>query len=102
MLISHKESSKTQTNSILNSYYKDTYNDYEDLKGNNEKLIVYQNNVAKGISKIETALANYFKAAQLLYMLEKKLADVLHIPIDWSQLDFANTYQEVLDYDLNQ
>lgn len=102
MLISHKESSKTQTNSILNSYYKDTYNDYEGLKENNEKLIGYQNNVAKGISQINTALANYFKAAQLLYMLEKKLADVLDISIDWSQLDFANTYQEVLDYDLNQ
>lgn len=102
MLISHKESSKTQTNSILNSYYKDTYNDYEGLKENNEKLIGYQNNVAKGISQIETALTNYFKAAQYLYMLEKKLADVLDISIDWSQLDFANTYQEVLDYDLNQ
>lgn len=102
MLISHKQSSKTQTNSILNSYYKDTYTDYEDLKENNEKLIVYQNNVAKGISQIETALANYFKAAKYLYMLESKIADVLHISIDWSQLDFANTYQEVLDYDLNQ
>lgn len=102
MLISHKESSKTQTNSILNSYYKDTYTDYEDLKENNEKLIVYQNNVAKGINQIETALTNYFKAAQYLYMLEKKLADVLSISIDWSQLDFANTYKEVLDYDLNQ
>lgn len=102
MLISHKESSKTQTNSILNSYYKDTYNDYESLKGNNEKLIGYQNNVAKGINQIETALNNYFKAARYLYMLEKKLADVLQITIDWSQLDFANTYQEVLDYDLNQ
>lgn len=102
MLISHKESSKTQTNSILNSYYKDTYADYEDLKGNNEKLVGYQNNVAKGISQIETALSNYFKAAQYLYMLEQKLADVLHISIDWGQLGFANTYQEVLDYDLNQ
>jgi hypothetical protein len=102
MLISHKESSKTQTNSILNSYYKDTYTDYEGLKENNEKLIVYQNNVAKGISQIETALTNYFKAAKYLYMLESKIADVLHISIDWSQLDFANTYQEVLDYDLNQ
>jgi hypothetical protein len=101
MLISHKESSKTQTNSILNSYYKDTYADYEGLKGNNEKLVGYQKNVAKGISQIETALANYFKAAKYLYMLEQKLADVLHISIDWSQLDFANTYQEVLDYDLN-
>ena len=102
MLISHRESSKTQTNSILNSYYKDTYTDYEDLKGNNEKLIGYQNNVAKGISQIETALSNYFKAAKYLYMLEQKLADVLDISLDWSQLDFANTYQGVLDYDLNQ
>ena len=102
MLISHKQSSKTQTNSILNSYYKDTYTDYEDLKGNNEKLVGYQNNVAKGISQIETALNNYFKAAKYLYMLEQKLADVLDISLDWSQLDFANTYQGVLDYDLNQ
>ena len=102
MLISHKGSSKTQTNSILNSYYKDTYNDYDSLKENNEKLIVYQNNGAKGISQINTALSNYFKAARYLYMLENKLADVLGISIDWNQLDFANTYQEVLDYDLNK
>ncbi len=102
MLISHRNSSKTQTNSILNSYYKDTYNDYEDLKENNEKLIVYQNNVSKSLGQINTALTNYFKAAQYLYMLEQKLANVLSISIDWSLLDFANTYEEVMNYDINQ
>ena len=34
-------------------------------------------------------------------MLEKRVADVLGIQLDWSKLDFANTYKEVIDYDLN-
>ena len=101
MLISHKESSKTQTNSILNSYYNDTLEDYDSLIEKNSYLVTYQNNVLKSINKINTALLNYFKAARYLYMLEKRVADVLGIQIDWSKLGFANTYQEVVDYDLN-
>jgi len=101
MVISHRESSKRQTNSILNSYYNDTLEDYESLVEKNSNLVTYQYNVAKSISKLNTALLNYFKAARYMYMLEKRLADVLEIQLDWSQLDFANTYQEVMDYDLN-
>lgn len=101
MLISHKESSKTQTNSILNSYYNDTLEDYDSLVEKNSNLVTYQDNVLKSISKLNTALYNYYKAARYLYMLEKRLADVLGIQLDWSQLSFANTYQEVIDYDLN-
>lgn len=101
MLISHKESSKTQTNSILNSYYNDTLEDYDSLVEKNSNLITYQDNVLKSINKLNTALLNYFKAARYLYMLEKRLADVLGIQLDWSKLNFANTYQEVIDYDLN-
>lgn len=101
MLISHKESSKTQTNSILNSYYNDTLEDYDSLVEKNSNLITYQDNVLKSINKLNTALLNYYKAARYLYMLEKRLADVLGIQLDWSKLNFANTYQEVIDYDLN-
>ena len=101
MLISHKESSKTQTNSILNSYYNDTLEDYDSLVEKNSNLITYQDNVLKSIKKLNTALLNYYKAAKYLYMLEKRVADVLEIQLDWSKLDFANTYQEVVDYDLN-
>lgn len=101
MLISHKESSKTQTNSILNSYYNDTLEDYDSLVEKNSNLVTYQDNVLKSIKKLNTALLNYYKAARYLYMLEKRLADVLGIQLDWSKLNFANTYQEVIDYDLN-
>ncbi len=101
MLISHKESSKTQTNSILNSYYDDTLEDYDILVEKNSNLVSYQNYVLKSINKLNTALLNYYKAARYLYMLEKRLADVLGIQLDWSALNFANTYQEVIDYDLN-
>lgn len=101
MLISHKESSKTQTNSILNSYYNDTLEDYDSLVEKNSNLVTYQDNVLKSINKLNTALLNYYKAARYLYMLEKRLADVLGIQLDWSKLNFANTYQEVIDYDLN-
>jgi hypothetical protein len=101
MIISHKESSKRQTNSILNSYYNDTLEDYDDLVEKNSNLVTYQDNVAKSIKKLNTALLNYYKAAKYMYMLEKRLADVLGIQLDWSQLSFANTYQEVIDYDLN-
>lgn len=101
MIISHRESSKRQTNSILNSYYNDTLEDYDSLVENNSYLLTYQDNVAKSINKLNTALLNYFKAARYMYMLEKRIADVLEIQLDWSQLDFANTYQEVMDYDLN-
>jgi hypothetical protein len=101
MIISHKESSKRQTNSILNSYYNDTLEDYDDLVEKNSYLVTYQDNVAKSIKKLNTALLNYYKAARYMYMLEKRLADVLEIQLDWSQLSFANTYQEVIDYDLN-
>jgi hypothetical protein len=101
MIISHKESSKRQTNSILNSYYNDTLEDYDSLVEKNSYLVTYQDNVAKSIKKLNTALLNYYKAARYMYMLEKRLADVLEIQLDWSQLSFANTYQEVIDYDLN-
>lgn len=101
MLISHKESSKRQTNSILNSYYNDTLEDYDTLTEKNSNLVTYQNNVFRSIKKLNTALLNYYKAARYLYMLEKRVADVLGIQLDWSKLDFANTYQEVIDYDLN-
>jgi hypothetical protein len=101
MVVSHKESSKRQTNSILNSYYNDTLEDYDSLVEKNSNLVTYQDNVLKSISKLNTALLNYYKAARYMYMLEKRLADVLEIQLDWSQLSFANTYQEVIDYDLN-
>jgi hypothetical protein len=101
MIISHRESSKRQTNSILNSYYNDTLEDYDSLVEKNSNLVTYQDNVLKSISKLNTALLNYYKAAKYMYMLEKRLADVLGIQLDWSQLNFANTYQEVIDYDLN-
>lgn len=101
MVISHKEASKRQTNSILNSYYNDTLEDYDSLVDKNSNLVTYQDNVLKSISKLNTALLNYYKAAKYMYMLEKRLADVLGIQLDWSQLSFANTYQEVIDYDLN-
>jgi hypothetical protein len=101
MIISHRESSKRQTNSILNSYYNDTLEDYDSLVEKNSNLVTYQDNVAKSIKKLNTALLNYYKAARYMYMLEKRLADVLEIQLDWSQLSFANTYQEVIDYDLN-
>lgn len=101
MIISHRESSKRQTNSILSSYYNDTLVDYDSLVEKNSYLLTYQDNVAKGINKLNTALLNYFKAARYMYMLEKRIADVLEIQLDWSQLSFANTYQEVIDYDLN-
>lgn len=101
MVVSHKESSRKQTNSILNSYYNDTLEDYESLVENNSYLVTYQEKVDKSIKKLNTALLNYFKAARYMYMLEKRLADVLEIQLDWSALDFANTYQEVIDYDLN-
>lgn len=101
MVISHKQSSKRQTNSILNSYYNDTLEDYDTLIEKNSYLVTYQDNVSKSIKKLNTALLNYFKAAKYMYMLEKRLADVLEIQLDWSQLDFAETYQEVIDYDLN-
>ena len=101
MIISHKESSKRQTNSILNSYYNDTLVDYDSLVEKNSYLLTYQDNVAKSISKLNTALLNYFKSARYMYMLEKRIADVLEIQLDWSALNFANTYQEVMDYDIN-
>ena len=101
MLISHKESSKRQTNSILNSYYNDTLDDYDTLVEKNSYLVTYQDNVLRSIKKLNTALLNYYKAAKYLYMLEKRVADVLGIQLDWSKLDFANTYKEVIDYDLN-
>lgn len=101
MLISHKESSKRQTNAILESYYNDTLEDYETLTEKNSNLVTYQNNVFRSINKLNTALFNYYKAARYLYMLEKRVADVLGIQLDWSKLDFANTYKEVVDYDLN-
>lgn len=101
MVISHKESSKRQTNSILNSYYNDTLEDYDTLTEKNSNLVTYQNNVFRSIKKLNTALLNYYKAAKYLYMLEKRVADVLGIQLDWDKLDFANTYQEVIDYDLN-
>lgn len=102
MLISHKESSKAQTNSILNSYYKDTKLDYENVTDTNDRLVEYQAKVAKSISLINTAIANYYKAAKYLYMLEKRVADALSISLDWSKVGFANTYQEVIDYDISQ
>lgn len=101
MIISHRESSKRQTNSILNSYYNDTLVDYDSLVEKNSYLLTYQNNVSKNINKLNTALLNYFKAARYMYMLEKRIADVLEIQLDWNALNFANTYQEVIDYDLN-
>ena len=101
MIISHKESSNRQTNAILESYYNDTLVDYESLVDKNSYLLTYQDNVAKSINKLNTALLNYFKAARYMYMLEKRLADVLEIQLDWSKLNFANTYQEVMDYDIN-
>lgn len=101
MLISHKESSKRQTNSILQSYYNDTLEDYDTLTEKNSNLVTYQNNVFRSIKKLNTALLNYYKAARYLYMLEKRVADVLGIQLDWSKLDFANTYKEVVGYDLN-
>lgn len=101
MVISHRESSKRQTNAILESYYNDTLEDYDTLTEKNSNLVTYQNNVFRSIKKLNTALLNYFKAARYLYMLEKRLADVLGIQLDWSKLDFANTYQKVIDYDLN-
>lgn len=101
MIISHKESSRRQTNSILNSYYNDTLEDYDALIEKNSNLVTYQDNVLKSITKLNTALLNYFKAARYLYMLEKRVADVLGISLDWSKLNFADTYQEVVDYDLN-
>lgn len=101
MIISHRESSKKQTNSILNSYYNDTLVDYDSLVEKNSYLLTYQDNVAKSINKLNMALLNYFKAARYMYMLEKRIADVLEIQLDWSQLNFANTYQEVMNYDLN-
>lgn len=101
MLISHKESSKRQTNAILQSYYKDILRDYDNLTEKNSKLVTYQDNVFSSINKLNIALQNYYKAARYLYMLEKRLADVLGIQLDWSKLDFAKTYQGVIDYDLN-
>lgn len=101
MIISHKDSCKRQTNSILSSYYNDTLKDYETLTEKNSNLVTYQDTVLKSINKLNTALLNYYKAARYLYMLEKRCADVLGIQLDWSQLNFANTYQEVIDYDLN-
>lgn len=101
MLISHRESSKRQTNSILQSYYNDTLEDYDSLVEKNSNLVTYQETVLKSINKLNTALLNYYKAARYLYMLEKRCADVLGIQLDWSKLNFANTYQEVIDYDLN-
>lgn len=101
MLISHKESSKRQTNAILQSYYNDTLKDYENLTEKNSKLVTYQDNVLSSINKLNIALLNYHKAARYLYMLEKRCADVLGIQLDWSKLDFAKTYQGVIDYDLN-
>lgn len=102
MLISHRDSSKTQTNSILNSYYKDTKLEYEEVTDTNDRLVEYQVKVDKSIRLINTAIANYFKAARYLYMLEKRVADVLSISLDWSKVGFANTYQEVVDYDISQ
>ena len=101
MLISHKESSKKQTNSILNSYYNDTLEDYESLVEKNSYLVGYQENVLKSINKLNTALINYYKAARYMYMLEQRIAKVLGIQLNWGELNFANTYQEVIDYDLN-
>lgn len=101
MLISHRESSKRQTNAILQSYYNDTLEDYDSLVEKNSNLVGYQDTVLKSINKLNVALLNYYKAARYLYMLEKRCADVLGIQLDWSKLNFANTYQEVIDYDLN-
>lgn len=101
MVISHRESSKRQTNSILNSYYNDTLEDYDSLVEKNSYLVGYQENVLKSITKLNTALINYYKAARYMYMLEQRIAKVLGIQLDWSELNFANTYQEVIDYDLN-
>lgn len=101
MLISHKESSKRQTNAILQSYYKDILRDYDNLTEKNSKLVTYQDNVFSSINKLNIALLNYHKAARYLYMLENRVADVLGIQLDWSKLDFAKTYQGVIDYDLN-
>ena len=101
MIVSHKESSKRQTNAILQSYYNDTLRDYDNLTEKNSKLVTYQDNVLSSINKINIALLSYHKAARYMYMLEKRLADVLGIQLDWSKLNFANTYQEVIDYDLN-
>lgn len=102
MLISHKESSKTQTNSILSSYYRDTDADANEVTKLNSRLVSYQTRVGSSIRQINTAMTNYFKAAKYMFMLEKKLADVLHISLDWSRVGFANTYQGVIDYDINQ
>lgn len=85
----------------MQSYYNDTLEDYDTLTEKNSNLVTYQNNVFRSIKKLNTALLNYYKAAKYLYMLEKRVADVLGIQLDWSKLDFANTYQEVVDYDLN-
>lgn len=101
MIVSHKESSKRQTNAILQSYYNDTLEDYDSLVEKNSNLVGYQDTVLKSINKLNVALLNYYKAARYLYMLEKRCADVLGIQLDWSRLTFANTYQEVIDYDLN-
>lgn len=101
MIVSHKESSKRQTNAILQSYYNDTLKDYETLTEKNSYLVEYQNNVFSSINKLNVALLNYYKAARYLYMLENRVAGVLGIQLDWSKLDFANTYKEVIDYDLN-
>lgn len=101
MLISHKESSRKQTNAILESYYNDTLEDYDSLIEKNSYLVTYQDNVLKSIKKLNTALLNYYKAARYMYMLEKRIADALRIQLDWSELNFADTYQEVVDYDLN-
>ena len=101
MLISHKESSAQQTNSILSSYYKDTDNDYNNLVKVNSKLLDYQKRVNSSIGKINTAILNYFKAAQYLYLLEKRLAEVLHMNIDWTKTGFAKSWEDIANYDID-
>ena len=101
MLISHKESSAQQTNSILNSYYKDTDKSYNELVSENDKLLDYQNRVNSSISKINTAIVNYFKAAKYLYLLEKRLAEVMHMNIDWTKTGFAKSWEDIINYDLD-
>ena len=102
MLISHKESSKTQTNSILSSYYRDTDLDAKEITNLNSKLVNYQDRVNSSIGQINTAMMNYFNAARYMFMLEKRLADILEINLDWSKTEIASTYEGVIDYDLNQ
>ena len=103
MIISHKDATLNKTNSVLNAYYKSLKNSEVEVRTRNDNLQIYQKQLNSAISKINTALNNYYMAARTMYMLANRIATILNIGLDWSDLGInATTYNEVINYDLSK